>query len=58
MTEAEFTRKLAATKRRIEEAQRADIDLPIDAPERDLTRRAALHFVRACHLLGVDLEAL
>jgi hypothetical protein len=57
MTE-EFTRKLAATKRRIEEAQREDLELPPGDPARDLTRRAALHFVRTCHLLGVDLEAL
>jgi hypothetical protein len=56
-TEAELN-KLAETKRQIEQAQRADIELPIDAPERELTRKAALHFVRACHLLGVDLETL
>jgi hypothetical protein len=57
VTEAELN-KLAETKRQIEQAQRADIELPPGDPARDLTRRAALHFVRTCHLLGVDLEAL
>jgi hypothetical protein len=57
VTEQEM-QKLAETKREIEQAQRADIELPPNDPARDLTRRAALHFVRACHLLGVNLEAL
>jgi hypothetical protein len=55
-TEAEFSRRLAATKRRIEQAQRGDINLPIDAQERELTRKAALHLIRAVHLMGLTLE--
>jgi hypothetical protein len=57
-TDSEMLEKLAATKRLIEEAQLADIELAPGDPARDLTRQAALHLVKACHLLDIDIETL
>jgi hypothetical protein len=58
MNETEDLEPLRRLKERIEKAQREDVDLPIDAPERALTRTASLAFVRACNLAGVEIEAL
>jgi hypothetical protein len=55
VTEQEM-QKLSETKKRIEQAQREDVELPIDAPERGATRKAALHLIRAVHLMGLTLE--
>jgi hypothetical protein len=58
MNQTDELEPLRRLKRRIEAAQRDDIDLPLTAPERALMRTASLAFVRACNLAGVEIESL